>query len=114
MDAISVIHAHVCYPSAYLTNAIASEIKVKSIIQHHGIDALQLLNGRFNFIKKAQESYLKNRSLKQLNQIGLSLSVSKRVKEALQSFTSYNPKDEYVLYNGVDKYDTGLSKRGRH
>ena len=51
MDALSVIHAHVCYPSAYLANAIASEIKVKSIIQHHGIDALQLLNGRFSCIK---------------------------------------------------------------
>ena len=103
MKNLSVIHAHVCYPSSYLANAIASITKVKTIAQHHGIDALQLLNGRFNFITKLHKSFLKNRSLKQLNEIGLSVCVSNRVKKALHAFNLYHPKDEYILYNGVDR-----------
>jgi len=113
MKNLSVIHAHVCYPSAYLANTIASIAKVKTIAQHHGIDALQLLNGRFNFITKLHQSFLKNRSLKQLNEIGLSVCVSNRVKKALHTFNSYHPKDEYILYNGVDRtkfYNTNTSK----
>ena len=103
MKNLVVIHTHVCYPSAYLAIAIASITKVKTIVQHHGIDALQLLNGRFNIITKLQKNFLKSRSIKQLNKIGLSLSVSRCVQSALHNFNSYNPKDEYVLYNGVDR-----------
>ena len=51
---LSIVHAHVSYPSAYLANAISKRKKIKTIVQHHGIDALQLLNGRFNFITKLQ------------------------------------------------------------
>ena len=52
---LDVIHAHVCYPSAYLANSIATVLNVRTIIQHHGIDALQLLNGRLSFITKIQK-----------------------------------------------------------
>jgi len=103
MKNLSVIHAHVCYPSAYLANAIESIVKVKTIVQHHGIDALQLLNGRFSLFTKIQNSFLRNRSIEQLNKIGLSVSVSKRVKKALHGYKKYQPKDEYILYNGVDR-----------
>ena len=110
---LSVIHAHVCYPSAYLANAIASIVKVKTIAQHHGIDALQLLNGRFSLLTKLQKSFLQKRSLNQLNKIGLSLSVSNRVRMALHSYNNYKPKDEFILYNGVDRtkfYNTNVIK----
>ena len=100
---LEVIHAHVCYPSAYLANAVSNIVKVKTIIQHHGIDALQLLNGRFYLITKFQKLFLQNRSLSQLNKIGLNLSVSKRVSKELNSYRGYNPKDEFILYNGVDR-----------
>ena len=113
LNNLGVIHAHICYPSAYLACAIESIIKVKTIAQHHGIDALQLLNGRFSLFTKLQNRFLKNRSLKQLNKIGLNVSVSKKVRDALCYYKSYQPKNEYVLYNGVDRtkfYNTNTSK----
>lgn len=113
LDNLDVIHAHVCYPSAYLANAVSSIIKVKTIAQHHGIDALQLLNGRLIFLTKLQKESLKNRSLNQLNKIGLSLSVSNRVRLELHSYSNYKPKDESILYNGVDRdkfYNTNSVK----
>ena len=113
LNNLDVVHAHVCYPSAYLAHAIESIIKVKTIVQHHGIDVLQLLNGRFSLFIKLQNRFLKNRSIKQLNKIGLNVSVSKRVREALHHYEKYQPKDEYVLYNGVDRtkfYNTNTSK----
>ena len=113
LDNLDVIHAHVCYPSAYLANSISSIINVKTIAQHHGIDALQLLNGRLSFLTKLQSKTLKNRSLSQLNEIGLSLSVSNRVKLALHSYNDYKPKNELILYNGVDRnkfYNTNSVK----
>jgi len=110
---LDVIHAHVCYPAAYLANAIESIVNVKTIAQHHGIDALQLLNGRFSLLTKIQNRFLKGRSLKQLNKIGLSVSVSKRVMKTLHEHKKYQPKDEYILYNGVDRtkfYNTNTLK----
>jgi len=108
-----VVHGHVCYPSAYLANVIASMIKVKTIIQHHGIDVLQLLNGRFNYIKNIQRNFLINRSIRQLNRLGLNVSVSNKVRLALHSYSNYKPKNEFILYNGVDRdkfYNTNSVK----
>jgi len=113
LENLDVIHAHVCYPSAYLANAVSSIAKVKTIVQHHGIDALQLLNGRLSLLTKLQKEILKNRSLNQLNKIGLNLSVSNRVRLALHSYSNYKPKNEFILFNGVDRdkfYNTNSVK----
>ena len=113
LENLDVIHAHVCYPSAYLANVVASIVKVKTIAQHHGIDALQLLNGRLSLLTKLQKEILKNHSLNQLNKIGLNLSVSNRVRLALHSYSIYEPKNEFILYNGVDRdkfYNTNSVK----
>ena len=100
---LAVIHAHVCYPSAYLANSISSFVKIKTIAQHHGIDALQLLNGRSRLLIRIQNIFIANRSINQLNNIDLNVSVSYRVQNELNTFKNYNPKAEYVLYNGVDR-----------
>ena len=42
-------------------------------------------------------------SIKQLNDVDLNVSVSKRVENELHTFQAYSPKNEYVLYNGVDR-----------
>lgn len=113
-DNLDVIHAHICYPSAYLANTIASVVKTKTIVQHHGIDALQLLNGRFSLIRKIQHSFIKKRALSQLNMIGLNVSVSNRVRMALYGYNNYKPRDEFILYNGVDRtkfYNTHSIKK---
>ena len=97
VNELAVIHAHVCYPSAYLANSIANVLNVKTMIQHHGIDALQLLTGRWSFITKIQTKFLRNRSLKQLNKVGLNISVSNKVEHELHLYQNYFPKKEYVL-----------------
>jgi glycosyltransferase involved in cell wall biosynthesis len=102
INAISCVHGHVTYPSAFLSNCIADEFKCKSIVQHHGLDVLQLMNGRNKFLRKLQRSYVIRNGTNQLNKVNLNIGVSDRVLSELNTFTHYMPKAEYVLYNGVD------------
>ena len=95
---IIISHAHVSYPASYLQNIL----DCKKIVQHHGLDVLQLLNGRSNFIMKLQKNYLIRNTIRQLNQSDLNIGVSKLVLSQLREYPSYSPKDELVLYNGVD------------
>ena len=64
---IAMVHGHVTYPSAFLSNCISAKYRSNLIVQHHGLDVLQLQNGRSNFIKKNQRIYLIKNSIKQLN-----------------------------------------------
>lgn len=100
---LSIVHGHVSYPSAYLVNALSESFDVKTIIQHHGIDALQLLNGKFSLLTRLQKPYLIRKSIRQLNKIDLNVFVSKRVQLELLKYKDYNPVNEYILYNGVDR-----------
>jgi len=95
---IIISHAHVSYPASYLQNIL----DCKKIVQHHGLDVLQLLNGRSNFIMKLQKNYLISNTIRQLNQSDLNIGVSELVLNQLRDYTTYSPKDELVLYNGVD------------
>ena len=99
---LSVIHAHVCYPAAYLANAVADGKKIKTIAKHHGLDVIKLQNGQFNIIKRIQKIFLLNKSIGVLNKIGLNVSVSNKVQDELHTFNNYKPKNECILYNGVD------------
>mgnify|MGYP000029313590 FL=1 len=95
---IIISHAHVSYPASYLQNIL----DCKKIVQHHGLDALQLLNGRSNFIMKLQKNYLIRNTIRQLNHSDLNIGVSELVLSQLREYPTYSPKDELVLYNGVD------------
>ena len=95
---IDFTHAHVSYPASYLIE----DLKCKKIVQHHGLDVLQLMNGRCNFIKNIQKRYLVKNTLRRINAIDLNVGVSQLVLDQLKEFHNYSPKDEYVLYNGVD------------
>ena len=53
IEDIDFVHAHIAYPSSYLIE----DFDCKRIVQHHGLDVLQLLNGRVSFIKKLQCSW---------------------------------------------------------
>ncbi len=99
---LSIIHAHVTYPAGYLANSLAFNKDIKTIVQHHGIDAIQLLNGRSRIVRFLNKGILENRSLNELNKIDLSVYVSNRVRIELHSYANYKPKDEFILYNGVD------------
>ena len=102
IESVALVHGHVTYPSAFLSNFIADKFKCKSIVQHHGLDVLQLMNGRSNLLIKLQRNYIIRNGINQLNRIDLNLGVSNRVLSELNSFSSYSPKSEDVLYNGVD------------
>ncbi len=99
---IAILHGHTSYPSAFLLNCISDQFICKTIIQHHGLDVLQLLFGRNSFIRRVQTKYIISRSIKQLNKIDLNIGVSQAVLDSLNVFPNYNPKSELVLYNGVD------------
>lgn len=95
---IKYIHCHVSYPSCY----IVDDINAKKIAQHHGIDVLQLNNGRIDFIKKLQKNYLVDNTLRKLNKFDLQVAVSNLVLTKLNSYKKYYSNNEYVLYNGVN------------
>lgn len=107
IEDIDFVHAHIAYPSSYLIE----DFDCKRIVQHHGLDALQLLNGRISLIKKLQKRYLIRNTIKQLNKVDLNIGVSKLVLNQLRSFVDYSPLNEYVLYNGVDKNKFYLKDR---
>jgi glycosyltransferase involved in cell wall biosynthesis len=98
IENITISQAHVSYPASYFVE----DLNCKKMVQHHGLDVLQLLNGRSNFIMKIQQNYLTGNTIKQLNKADLNIGVSKLVLQKLSEFCTYNPKKEYVLYNGVD------------
>ena len=54
---LKVVHSHVTYPAAYLANSISSFINIKTISHHHGLDVLQLKNGRFSWIRHINRNY---------------------------------------------------------
>ena len=48
IEDIKFSHSHVAYPCSYLVE----DLVCRKIIQHHGLDVLQLLNGRSSWIRK--------------------------------------------------------------
>ena len=99
IENISVSHAHVSYPASYLQNILSCT----KIIQHHGLDVLQLLNGRVNFLRRIYKDYLIKNTINVLNKADLNIGVSQKVLDQLHQFVNYQPKNEIVLYNGVDR-----------
>ena len=98
IENITFSHSHVAYPSAYLVE----DLQCKKIIQHHGLDVLQLLNGRNRFVRNIQRSFLIRNTIRHLNNADINIGVSNLVLKKLKKFDDYSPKAEFVLYNGVD------------
>ena len=95
---VKYIHSHVTYPSAY----ISEDLNCKKIIQHHGLDVLQLKNCRFKLLRRFQKKYLSYKSIKILNKFDLQIGVSNLTLSKLWNFKKYVRGQEYVLYNGVN------------
>ena len=102
IESIAMVHGHITYPSAFLSNCVSNKYECKSIVQHHGLDVLQLMNGRSNFLRKLQRNYIIRKGINQLNKIDLNIGVANRVLTELNAFLYYSPKAENILYNGVD------------
>ena len=95
---IKYSHSHVSYPSAYMVE----DLVCKKIVQHHGLDVLQLTNGRNKFMRNIQKRFLIRNTIKHLNNADLNLGVSNLVLQQLRNYKTYIPQNEFVLYNGVD------------
>ena len=98
IENIKYSHSHVSYPSAYLVE----DLVCKKIVQHHGLDVLQLTNGRNKFMRNIQKRFLIRNTIKHLNNADLNLGVSNLVLQQLRNYKTYIPQNEFVLYNGVD------------
>jgi glycosyltransferase involved in cell wall biosynthesis len=98
IENIKYSHSHVSYPSAYLVE----DLVCKKIVQHHGLDVLQLTNGRNKFMRNIQKRFLIRNTIKHLNNADINLGVSNLVLQQLRNYKTYNPQNEFVLYNGVD------------
>ena len=98
IENIKYSHSHVSYPSAYMVE----DLVCKKIVQHHGLDVLQLTNGRNKFMRNIQKRFLIRNTIKHLNNADINLGVSNLVLEQLRNYKTYNPQNEFVLYNGVD------------
>ena len=96
---IKFSHSHVSYPSSYL----AEDLECYKIIQHHGLDVLQLRNGRNKFIRNMQKGLLIRNTINHLNYADLNIGVSDLVLQQIRNYKNYNPQKEFVLYNGVDR-----------
>ena len=98
IENIKYSHSHVSYPSAYMVE----DLVCKKIVQHHGLDVLQLTNGRHKFMRYIQKRFLIRNTIKHLNNADINLGVSNLVLQQLRNYKTYNPQNELVLYNGVD------------
>ena len=98
IEDIRFSHSHVTYPCSYLVE----DLGCRKIIQHHGLDVLQLLNGRSSWIREIQRNFLIRNSIKHINAADLNVGVSNLVLQQLSSYREYTASQEYVLYNGVD------------
>jgi glycosyltransferase involved in cell wall biosynthesis len=96
---IKISHSHVSYPAAYLVE----DIGCFKIIQHHGLDVLQLTNGRNKFMRNIQKRFLIRNTINHLNNADINIGVSNLVLQQLRNYTTYKPQNEFVLYNGVDR-----------
>ena len=99
IENIKFSHSHVSYPSSYLTE----DLECYKIIQHHGLDVLQLTNGRMEFFRNIQKGFLIRNTIKNLNNADINIGVSNLVLLQLRNYKTYNPIYEFVLYNGVDR-----------
>ena len=96
---VEISHSHVSYPSSYLVE----DMRCCKIIQHHGLDVLQLTNGRNEFVKNLQRRFLIRNTINHLNNADINIGVSDLVLQQLRNYKTYNPHNEFVLYNGVDR-----------
>ncbi len=104
MTDVEVIHSHVTYPAGALGVALGKEFGIKNFVQHHGLDVMQLENGRLlkGKLKALNNRYMQKKFLQTVNHTDLNIGVSRKVIEALEKTEGFSNPNTYVLYNGVD------------
>ena len=103
-EEIAFVHSHVVYPAGALGVDFGRKYGIKNFIQHHGLDVMQLSNGRLlkGKARKLNGAFIKRRFLKSVNHTDLNIGVSQKVLDELQKIDGFSNRNSYVLYNGVD------------
>ena len=103
-EEIAFVHSHVAYPAGALGVDFGRKHNIKNFIQHHGLDVMQLSNGRLlkGKARKLNSAFIKRRFLKSVNRTDLNIGVSRKVLDELQKVDGFSNSNSYVLYNGVD------------
>ena len=103
-EEIAFVHSHVAYPAGALGVDFGRKYGIKNFIQHHGLDVMQLSNGRLlrGKARDLNAVFIKRRFLKSVNRTDLNIGVSQKVLDELQKIDGFSNSSRYVLYNGVD------------
>ena len=103
-EEIAFVHSHVAYPAGALGVDFGRKYGIKNFIQHHGLDVMQLSNGRLlkGKARKLNGAFIKRRFLISVNRTDLNIGVSQKVLGELQKVDGFSNNNSYVLYNGVD------------
>ena len=101
---ISCVHGHVAYPAGALAVDFGKKHGIKNFVQHHGLDVMQLSNGRLlrGTLRAINERFIEKRFLKTVNSTDLNIGVSQKVLDELEKIPGFQNPAKYVLYNGVD------------
>lgn len=104
IENVDIIHSHVIYPAGALGVSLSNKYNSKHFIQHHGLDVLQLDNGRIlsGLLKSLNQRFTQRQALKIVNVADLNIGVSQKVIDKFYSYSEFNNKKTYVLHNGVD------------
>ncbi len=101
---IAFVHGHVAYPAGRLAVDFGQKYGIGKFVQHHGLDVMQLTNGRVlkGKLKLLNDRFVKKSFLRTVNHADINIGVSQKVLEQLHAIKGYSHTKEYVLYNGVD------------
>ena len=72
---------------------------------------ITIIKWSINFLRRIQKDYLTKNTINVLNKADLNIGVSQKVLNQLHQFDNYHPKNEIVLYNGVDRTKFYPSKK---
>ncbi len=97
-----IIHSHVNYPAGHLAISLKKIFKKsKFLIQHHGLDIYQSLNGRFRLISNLYQRFFENISNIYLSNYDFNIGVSKLVINQIKKDV-FDQSKKIILYNGVN------------
>ena len=104
IENVDIIHSHVTYPAGALGVSLSNKYNSKHFIQHHGLDVLQIDNGRIlsGLLKCLNQRFTQRQALKVVNVADLNIGVSQKVIDQFYSYPDFKNKQTYVLHNGVD------------
>lgn len=99
---IAVAHAHVTKQGAYVNHLKRKNLNIITIVQHHGFDVMSVTDGRFAKYKFHERQCVRH-GVRICNEVDVNVGVSHKTLDYVLQQPIIHLKNQYVLYNGVDK-----------